>query len=206
MPDRPIHTHSMALCLPYQSINNTYWHRRISYLSVPLISSNMDNNQCAKTLKATSFLNNQKIQTNFLIYNCIPTTLRLLLSFDPIRHTLFIFCSFNPAVSFKWLTQLQCWSLYWRTWAVIIFHPGARFTKDFLPAIQIRWKPCLAVILLLAIRSQQVFAHATTAQLSYHVQNFAAITVLETSWEQIENFHRIWIVMEKLFVKRDPRA
>ena len=62
-------------------------------------------------------------------------------------------------------------------------YPGARFTNDFLPAIQIRWKFRLAVILLLAIRSQQIFAHATTAQLSCHVQNFVAITVLELRWE-----------------------
>ena len=65
--------------------------------------------------------------------------------------------------------------------------PGARFTNDFLPAIQIRWKLRLAVILLLAIRSQQIFAHATTAQLSCHVQNFVAITVLESrgEWNEI---------------------
>ena len=61
--------------------------------------------------------------------------------------------------------------------------PGARFTNDFSPAIQIRWKIRLAVIPLLAIRSQQIFAHATTAQLSCHVQNFVAITVLESRWE-----------------------
>ena len=61
--------------------------------------------------------------------------------------------------------------------------PGARFTNDFLPAIQIRWKFRLAVIPLLAIRSQQIFAHATTAQLSCQVQNFVAITALESIWE-----------------------
>ena len=48
---------------------------------------------------------------------------------------------------------------------------GARFSNDFLPAIQIRWKLRLAVILLLAIRSQQ------------NVQNFVAITVLKSRWE-----------------------
>ena len=61
--------------------------------------------------------------------------------------------------------------------------PGAHFTNDFLPAIQIRWKLRLAVIPLLAIKSQQIFAHATTAQLSCHVQNFVAITLLESTWE-----------------------
>ena len=63
------------------------------------------------------------------------------------------------------------------------FPPGARFTNDFLPAIQIRWKLRLAVIPLLAIRSQQIFAHATTAQLSCHVQNFVAIIILKSRWE-----------------------
>ena len=61
--------------------------------------------------------------------------------------------------------------------------PGARFTNDFLPAIQIRCKLRLAVIPLLAIRSQQIFVYAATAQLSYHVQNFVAITVSESRWE-----------------------
>ena len=44
-------------------------------------------------------------------------------------------------------------------------------------AIQTRWKIRLAVIPLLAIRSQQFFAHATTAQLLCHAQNFIAIIV-----------------------------
>ena len=74
----------------------------------------------------------------------------------------------------------------------------------YLPAIQIRWKLRLAINLLLAIRSQQIFAHATTAQLSCHVQNFVAIIVLESRWEWNENFHRIWIAMEKPLVKRAP--
>ena len=62
-------------------------------------------------------------------------------------------------------------------------YTGARFTNGLLPSIQIRWKLCPAVILLLAIRSQQNFAHATTAQLSCHVQKFVAITTLRLRWE-----------------------
>ena len=61
--------------------------------------------------------------------------------------------------------------------------PGARFTNGFLSAIQIRWKRRLAVIPLRAIRSRQFFAHATTAQLSCHKQNFVAITLLDSRWE-----------------------
>ena len=65
----------------------------------------------------------------------------------------------------------------------LICKPGARFTNIFLPAIQIRWKLRLAITPLLAIRSQQSFAHATTAQLSCHVQKYVAITVLEWRWD-----------------------
>ena len=50
-------------------------------------------------------------------------------------------------------------------------------------AIQIQWKLSLAVIPLLANILQQIFAHATTAQLLCHVQNFVAINVLESRWE-----------------------
>ena len=46
--------------------------------------------------------------------------------------------------------------------------PVARFTNDFLLAIQIWWTLCFVVIQYLAIRSQHIFAHATTAQLSCH--------------------------------------
>ena len=42
---------------------------------------------------------------------------------------------------------------------------------------------------------QQTFAHATTAQLSCHVQNFVAIAVLKLGWEQNENFieFELWL-------------
>ena len=60
---------------------------------------------------------------------------------------------------------------------------GTRFTNDFLLAIQIRWKVRITVISLLAIRSQQILAHATTAQQSCHEQNFVAIAVFESKWE-----------------------
>ena len=30
----------------------------------------------------------------------------------------------------------------------------------------------------------------------YHVQNFVAITLLESKWEQKKIFHQIWIAME----------
>ena len=78
----------------------------------------------------------------------------------------------------------------------------ARFTNVFLPAIQIRWKLRLAITPLLAIRSQQIFAHATTAQLSCHVQKFCSDHCIRIEVRVKRNFHRIWIAMEKPLVKR----
>ena len=74
--------------------------------------------------------------------------------------------------------------------------PGARCTNDFLVAIQIWWKLRLVVIPCLAIRPQQISAHAMIAQLSCHVQKFVATTVLS---------YRFWIAIVKPLVKRGPR-
>ena len=91
-----------------------------------------------------------------------------------ICHTFDVLAHCQPNNSGDWL---EAWThSLWDS-------PGARSTNDFLPAIQIRWKIRLAVIPLLAIRSQQSFAHATTAKLSCLVQNFVAITVFESRWE-----------------------
>ena len=61
--------------------------------------------------------------------------------------------------------------------------PEARFSNYSLPTVHIRWEVRLIVVPLLAIRSQQIFAHATTVQLSCQVQNFVAITVIVSGWE-----------------------
>ena len=92
-------------------------------------------------------------------------------------------CSMALQVSNK-----NCIGRGWSTCAGVgltedIRGPGAPFTNGFLPAIQIRWKLRLAVIALRAIRSRQIFAHATTAQLSCHVQNSVAINLLDSRWE-----------------------
>ena len=63
----------------------------------------------------------------------------------------------------------------WSVWTWIRHLP--------LPA---RWKFHLALIQLLMIISQQNLAHATTAQLSCHVPNIVAITLLVFGWEQNE--------------------
>ena len=45
-----------------------------------------------------------------------------------------------------------------------------------------------------------------TAVLSWHVQNFVLITVLEFRWEQKWNFYWIWILMEKTIIKWVPET
>ena len=49
------------------------------------------------------------------------------------------------------------------------------FTNAFPIATQIRWKIRFTAFPLLANVPLQIFTHAATAQLSYHVQNFVAI-------------------------------
>ena len=81
----------------------------------------------------------------------------------------------------KFVTNLNC---EWKIGGEM--GPGAHFTNDFSITIQIRSKIHLALIQLQLIISQQNLAHATTAQLSCHVPNFVAITLLVLGWEQNE--------------------
>ena len=60
------------------------------------------------------------------------------------------------------------------------FFLGDYFINDFLLTIQIWCKICFAVILLLAIRSLQNFAHTKTAELSWYVQKFVSIMAFES--------------------------
>ena len=77
---------------------------------------------------------------------------------------------------------------------------GARFTNELLPPIQIRWKLRLAIIPLLAIRSQQFFAHATVVPCTKCCSDHIIKIVVRVK----RNFHRIWIPMVKSLVKRGP--
>ena len=54
------------------------------------------------------------------------------------------------------------------------------FINDFSLTIEIRRKFLSAAIEFFFIGLQHFFAHATTAELSWHVQNFVAITVLKS--------------------------
>ena len=74
------------------------------------------------------------------------------------------------------------------------------FTKTFSIRIQIWRKIHFTVIPFLATILLHIFAHVTTAQLSWHVQEFEAISSLEFGYTKMK-FHHIWIVMEKLLAK-----
>ena len=82
--------------------------------------------------------------------------------------------------------------------------PGACFIEDFSIVIHIWWKICLAVVLFVVIRSLQNFAHAMTAVLSWHVQNFVAITLLVFEWNQNEIFIKFELKHKNSSVKWTP--
>ena len=57
---------------------------------------------------------------------------------------------------------------------------GARLTKTvFHSSLKFYWKFIISLIDFLVMISLQDFEHATTAGLSWHVQNFVAITPFE---------------------------
>ena len=60
------------------------------------------------------------------------------------------------------------------------------FHERFSIVIQIQWKIGLSVTPSLGTISLQNFAHATTVQLSCHVQNFIVFTLTQIWWEQNE--------------------
>ena len=63
---------------------------------------------------------------------------------------------------------------------------GVNFSTGYCSSliIQILWNICCAVHPFLSARSLQIFAHAMTVVLSWHVQNFVVIPWLKMGWEQ----------------------
>ena len=92
-----------------------------------------------------------------------------------------------------------------RTWGDIIHCcPGAHFTIYFSIVIQIRRKIGFSVSPLYGITSQLTVPHSTTVQVScqcakFHSDHLTSI-LMRVEW----NCGRIWITMEKSFVKRAP--
>ena len=66
----------------------------------------------------------------------------------------------------------------------VIMWPGRKGAFHYWFLLWIRWKIRITVIRLLTVRSHRISAHATTAQMSYHVHHFVAITLLVLWWEQ----------------------
>ena len=94
----------------------------------------------------------------------------------------------DPWIGDNWYCSVGSMSNRRRSWKPcylgIIHGSGAHFTNNFSITIQMWWKFHLTLIQLLMITSQQNLAHATTAQLSWHVPNIVAITLLVFGWEQ----------------------
>ena len=79
--------------------------------------------------------------------------------------------------------------------------PGAYFTNDFFPMIQIWWKFHSAFTQTVVKWLLWNFAYGMTAVLSWHVQNFIAIYLSVEFRYTKTNFPLIRITMEKSFVK-----
>ena len=62
--------------------------------------------------------------------------------------------------------------------------PGAHFTDDISSIIQIKLETIFCSISFTGNQITTKFAHAMTAELSWHVQNFVVITVSKFAWEQ----------------------
>ena len=66
--------------------------------------------------------------------------------------------------------------------------PAAHFTKVYSTVIQILWKIGFAAKQFQSTRSLAFFSHATTGELSWHVQNLAAIILLEFKFSMSLNY------------------
>ena len=92
------------------------------------------------------------------------------------------------------------------------YEHGTYFTNDILLVIEIQWKSCLPYtnyplnlipfhVPFVIIGLLQIFAHATTAWLSWHVQNFVAISSLVFRWEYDECSIKFGLWWKKSCVK-----
>ena len=82
--------------------------------------------------------------------------------------------------------------------------PGVRFTKYLLTHDWNLMKIIFVVFLILMIPSGQKFAHVTTAQLLWHVQNFDLIWSSLLTKENLRNFTRFGLWAPKALVKWVP--
>ena len=64
--------------------------------------------------------------------------------------------------------------------------PVIHFTNSFSLIIQILSKPNFDIIQYLTKQLLQIYAHVTTAVLSWHMQNFVAMILSQLGWEQNE--------------------
>ena len=105
------------------------------------------------------------------------------------------FCLELSQWGFNWVGCSSILESYWTRVSFLhntLNRPGhsllvrVHFTNNFSTVIQIRWKIGFSVTPLLGIISLQNFAHATTATMSCHEQNFIAITLPQLGWLQKE--------------------
>ena len=95
-----------------------------------------------------------------------------------VRSSLCISSKYLPNIVTSW----QISDKYFLSPSKSLISCGAHSTNDFYPQFQFNRNSALLFFPLLANRSQQIFAHVTTA-VSCHVQNVVSITAWESIWE-----------------------
>ena len=71
---------------------------------------------------------------------------------------------------------------------------ATHFTKVYVLRIEISWKFHFVLIVIQMIKSSHKFAHVTTAELSWHVQNCVLIWTSFVKQGQHDFFFKIWII------------
>ena len=94
-------------------------------------------------------------------------------------------------------------------WGIYLIHclhviQGVHRTNAFSCQIQIHWKIDVSVNSFPMIGSLQIFAHAMTAVLSWHVQNFVVITSYKNVYEKRVGFPLNSTFLGKIVSTVDP--
>ena len=123
--------------------------------------------------------------------NFVTTRCHVMAKLAPRWILLFIDCfAYNNSVDGKYIYFVSVPGLCMDipiTFSLCYPIPGPCFTNNFPIIIQIQWKFCVDVNQILAVRSLQNFAHATTAQ---SCSDHCIRILMRAKW----NGHQIWNV------------
>ena len=126
-----------------------------------------------------------------------------IFSTTPPKMWIAVGCLLTQAMYLCLIWKMSVWILGILKMSTTICRPGVRFANDSVLVTTIGWKfwCCCHPTTGRHLTSLQINLHFKTAQLSCHVRNYVAITVLVWRCEPKRNFCRIRIAMEKPLMK-----